>query len=230
MTGAVRRPSDAVLLRLVDQGERDRLGHFYLREHGRVTLALRGVRGGSRRFSGDVDLFSRGVASFTPGRNPNALASFDVTHAGAQVAADPIRFAIASFWAELVLATTADDDPSESGFDVLAAHLGALATSPDPERRDLLLGFQLGWFRALGHLPDLDAASLREAELPALGPVSETIAVALLAGPVGVPALSPVALREIGAVTQRLRERLTSRPLLSVGFLSQMLRTSSHSR
>ncbi|MBT9559240.1 MAG: recombination protein O N-terminal domain-containing protein [Myxococcales bacterium] len=222
----MRRPSDAVLLRLVDQGERDRLGHFYLREHGRVTLALRGVRGGSRRFGGDVDLFSRGVATFTPGRNANALASFDVAHAGGLVAADPVRFAIASFWAELVLATTADDDPCESGYDVLAGHLTALATSPESERRDLLLGFQLGWFRALGHLPDLDAASLLEAELPALGPDSETIARALLAGCADVPPLSPVALREIGAVTQRLRERLTSRPLLSVSFLSQMLRGS----
>jgi len=224
VTDAVRRASDAVLLRLVDQGERDRLGNFYLREHGRVTLALRGVRGGSRRFGGDVDLFSRGVATFAPGRNANALASFDVTHAGGRLAADPLRFAIASFWSELVLATTADDDPSETGFLVLSSHLVALAASEEPLRRDLLLGFQLGWFRTLGHLPDLDTASLREAELPSLGSESLAVAVALLSGPTDARVLPPAAVREIGAVTRRLRERVTSRPLLSVTFLSQMLR------
>ncbi len=214
---------DAIILRLVDHAEKNRVVTFFTAEHGPLAAYARNARGSKRRFGGHLDLFHRGEAEF--GRRKTGLAtltSFEVREPREGLRTDVVRFAIASFFAELVLQTTAEGDANPAQFEVLIDCLDRLATGHESERRDLILAFQLRWFDAMGNLPPLTEAGLAQARLPYLEPQPMAIARGLRAG-VDIPELDAARFTAVGALTRALRGRCLSRPLESTRFLHQVL-------
>ena len=67
--------ADAVVLRLVDHGERNRIVTLFTPEHGRVAAMARSARGKSRRFGGHLDLFHRGDAMLAHSRRQGGMST-----------------------------------------------------------------------------------------------------------------------------------------------------------
>jgi DNA repair protein RecO len=225
VTEATNDGIDGIVVRLVDHQERNRIVTLFTPHVGQVATYARGVRGSKKRFAGHVDLFNRGTAQLTRpkrGGMPN-LKSFDLTAGFEPIRQDILRFAIATFFIDVVLHTSAEGDGSPKQFEVLLTSLQTLAAGEESARRDLILAFQLQWFDAMGELPSLDLASLAEAGLPLLEDQPLAITRALLAG-VAVPDLDPARFHAVGLFTRAIRRRLISRPLKSTRFLFEMLR------
>lgn len=214
--------TDAVVLRLVDHGERARIITLYTPDSGRTAVMARGARGSSRRF-GALDLFQRGVAYLTQPRRPGGMAtlkSFEPTRTYRGIREDVVRFAAASFFTELVCVTTAAGEAAPKQHEVLVETLHHLDSAN--YFFDLILGFQLRWFSAMGELPALEDMALLQSGLPHLDDGELAVARALLAG-VSIPELDAGRFRAVGALTRAVRNRVATRPLESTRFLHQVL-------
>ena len=74
-----KRVSAAIVVRLVDYGEADRIVTLMTRDFGKVAALARGARRSGRRFGGGLGLFGVGEAQLTQRRGE--LWSFDSFHA-----------------------------------------------------------------------------------------------------------------------------------------------------
>jgi DNA repair protein RecO (recombination protein O) len=219
-----------MVLRLTDQGDRNRILTLFTVAHGRTSVAVARARGPSKRFQGKLDLFYRGVAFLARPKRANGLyrlTEFQVTEPYEALRNDLVRFASASFFIDLVLSSTAVGDASRKQFEVLASLLDQLQASEESVRRDLILSFQLQWFQTMGVLPTLDTESLRHAGLPPLDGQALAIARGLLAN-VPIPELDLERFQAVGVLTRHLRNRTIGRPLASTSFLHQMLSDAEH--
>ena len=224
----------AIVLRLIDYGEHNRIVTLYSPTLGRFGAMARGARGKSRRFGGHLDLFHVGEAQLASPRGRGArsgagrsgktgglstLTEFDAVELFEPMRLDLSRYATACFFVEMVLATTVDDDPAVAQYELLERGLREIATSARDTRPDLLLSFQLRWFDALGELPDLDDEAIESAHLPHLDPAALAIARALLGG-IAIPELDRQRFAEIGGLTRALRHRICSREFASSALLA----------
>ena len=217
--------SDGIILRRIEHGERNRIITFFTQEHGKVTAYARGARGVSKRFGGQLDLFQLGAVTFGRRRQASSMAvlsEFQIHSAYLGVRADITKFAIASFWAELALTTSADHDPAPEHFTLLCNALSALERSDVSSRRDLILGFQLRWFDSMGVLPPLDDEGLSRANLPILSERSLAIARALVQG-VSIEELDAEHADEVGSLTRSIRHGVIQKSMASAQFLHQVL-------
>lgn len=217
--------TDAVVLRLVDQGDRNRIVTLFTPSAGRTACVARGARGSKHRFGGHLDLFHRGRADLGRPRRTGGLpplSGFVVTDPYEAIRADIVRFATASFFVEIVITATAAGDANPGQFAVLVESLGALSRGEESTRRDLILAFQLRWFDAMGELPPLHPENLRQARLPHLDEQPLAIARALLSG-MEIPELDARRFRAVGGLTRAVRNRVLRKPLESTHFLYQVL-------
>ncbi|HIA02468.1 MAG TPA: DNA repair protein RecO [Myxococcales bacterium] len=216
---------DGIVLRLLDHGEKHRIVTFYTPSLGRLTAIARGARASKSRFGGHLDLFHCGQAMLKTRSNTHSMAvltGFTANLPFEKIRQDIVRFATASFWAELVFKSTAEGDASEAQYNLLLNALNCLDESEQGIRRDLILGFQLQWFFAMGVLPELDDENLHLAQLPSLDDQNLALARALLSG-MEIPELDGPLFVKVGALTRAIRERVIGRQLASVPFLFQML-------
>jgi len=209
----------------MEHGEKNRILTLFTREHGKVAVYVRGARGISKRFGGPLDLFQVGNATFGQRRRAGAmpiLQQFQTQNAHPGIRADVVKFAIASFWSELILSTTAERDVSDIQFEQICRGMEMLDSAPDGDRRDLILGFQLQWFSTMGVMPPLDEESLNRAKLPALSERGLAIARALSSG-VTITELNAHHADEVGVLTRAIRHGVVQKPLTSARFLHQVL-------
>jgi DNA repair protein RecO (recombination protein O) len=145
--------TEALILRLVDFGESDRILHLLVPEIGRLPAIAKGARRSVRRFSGTLDLFNH-VKIQVDIRRPNSLARLDQANLidpFIALRSEAARFALGCYLVEL--------------FDRLAPERGAHA---DTQR---LFSFALGALRMIAErAPDLRLRTLIELRaLDALG-------------------------------------------------------------
>jgi DNA repair protein RecO len=216
----------SVIIRLVDQGERNRIVTLLTAERGRIATIARGARGKSRRFGGHLDLFHQGKAVVSRrGRSGLAtLQKFDVQQPFEGIRQDIVKFAVASFLIELVAHTTVDESSDKSQYALVAQMLGELAQKPSAFARHVLLKFQLRWFYLLGLLPELTDEGLVNAQLTHISSDSIAVAQAYFEGRLD-DCEEDEHTADVGRLTRELRRRVLSRPLASESFLRQVLRT-----
>ncbi len=218
--------TEALILRLTDTGDTHRVASLLTRELGRLSVLARGARQSSRRFGGQLDVLQAGQAHLGRARLGAipGLTGFDVTRPWLGLRSALPKFAAACFFVELAEMTTPQGDAVHSSeeLDLVLDALDTLDASTEPVRRDLVLGFQLRWFRQHGVLPTLEPTSLSIAGLPALDDQPLAIARALSVG-VTVPELDAVRFVAVGALTRALRERIVGRPMQSLRFLHEAL-------
>ena len=102
--------TDAVVLRLQDYREVDRLAWLLTSERGRVSAIARGARRSRKRFGGHLDLFQRVRVRVSHASGTlHALADCRVEEAWPRLRTDVERYAAASFVAELAIALSQEE-------------------------------------------------------------------------------------------------------------------------
>lgn len=167
--------TEALVLRLVDTGESDRILALYTQQLGRLDVIARGARRSFKRFGGHLGLYTRIEATVdhrpTRGLQPLRSARLLEAHTGLQ--ADLTAFAVASYLAEIVLKATHPDQPDEALWGLLcgaveaasgwgaaaAASPGAAGGADAVPLEGLVHVAEAGILEALGVLPPLDVCS-----------------------------------------------------------------------
>jgi DNA repair protein RecO (recombination protein O) len=120
----------AVVLRLQDYRETDRLVWLLTAERGRVSAVARGARKSQRRFGGHLDLFQKVLVRITGGRGAlHTVQEARALDAWPRLRSDVPRYAVASFLAELASGLSREEAPDATLFGALT---GAFAGLDDP--------------------------------------------------------------------------------------------------
>lgn len=163
---------EAVVIRVRDYGDADRLVTLYSREKGKVYAVARGARRSKSRFVG-VQPFVHGAFSlFSSGGagGASSLSQFQVLSPFRVLREDLDLMAGASYIAQVIDEITAAGDPNEEVFRLLLWSLGALEKSKgalfevrDGIKADVGVGgavlriFEIKLLQYLGYRPHLDS-------------------------------------------------------------------------
>jgi len=150
----------AVVLRVVNYGESDRIVTLFGRDTGRLSALARGARKSQRRFAGGLSLCSVGSAAMRerPGAELATLERFDATESHAALGADVARMAHAAYAAELVSKLCAPRQVEPAVFDWLTAFLRLLEDEGASAER--LRVFEIGLLSHLGFGPVLASCAV----------------------------------------------------------------------
>jgi len=150
----------AIVLRVVNYGESDRIVTLFGRDTGRLSALARGARKSQRRFAGGLSLCAVGSAAVRerPGAELGTLVRFDATASHAALGADVARMAHAAYAAELVGKLCAPHQAEPSVFDWMEEFLRLL--DADGASAERLRVFELGLLSGLGFGPVLDTCAV----------------------------------------------------------------------
>lgn len=150
--------TEALVLRVVDFGESDRILHLLVPGSGRMTAIAKGARRSVRRFSGTLDLFNHLRVQFDRSR-PSAMARLDqarLIDSFDALRVDPVRFGLGCYLLELFDRLAPDGGSPADMQRLFGFALEALRTiatrEPDSRLRILL---ELRALDALGLRPQL---------------------------------------------------------------------------
>jgi DNA repair protein RecO (recombination protein O) len=158
----------AVVLRVVDHGEADRVVTLLARGHGRLAGFARGARASRKRFGGGLEpgtLVSAELSGRGGADRLLRLESVSPERAFHRVRGDLARIACAAYAVELARELIRDHEAHDDLFDLLVAYLTALDEAPAAPA--LLRAFELAALAATGFQPRLDACARCGAPLPA---------------------------------------------------------------
>jgi DNA repair protein RecO (recombination protein O) len=149
------RNSRAIVLRWRPYADSDKIATVLTEEFGKLTGIAKGAKNSRRRFPNSLEPLARVRIHFR--RKPTAHLAFLESAellASTAMLSDPLRFAYASYVAELVDQLTIDDDPVPGLYalldEALAEIEGGPATAP------FLRGFELQLLTRAGFEPQLD--------------------------------------------------------------------------
>ena len=150
--------SEALVLRVLDFGESDRIVHLLVPDSGRLTAIAKGARRSVRRFPGTLDLFNH-LRVQADSRRSHAMARLDqatLIHSFPGLRAEAPRFALGCYLLELLDRLAPEGGARRDmerlfrfaldSFEAIAAH------RPDPALRTIL---ELRALDALGLRPEL---------------------------------------------------------------------------
>lgn len=148
--------SEAIVVRVVDYGEADRVATLLLRDVGKVAALARGARRSRKRFAA-LTLFARGEAHVKEGRGELwAMESFDVRRGYPRIGLDVTKVAHGAYACELARELLPAHHPEPRAYQLLADLLTLLDEGPPPAGAAHLRIFELALLDALGFAPALD--------------------------------------------------------------------------
>ena len=150
--------SEALVLKIFDHGESDKIVTFYTSDFGKITAIAKGAKRSKKRFVGKLELFSHLHIYFADNKY-SSLVRVDEAELLSPFPAlrlDYDRFVCATLANELILNWTAEHDQDENLFNLLCWTYDKLATNtPLPT----LLLFQLHLLSLLGFHLHLSSCS-----------------------------------------------------------------------
>lgn len=148
--------AEALCLRVRDYRESSKLVTLFTCEHGLITCIARGARRPRSKYGAALDLFARSrvIYHYRDNRGLYNLSDAELLASHAALALDPARFLAAEQMAELCLRTLHPLDPHPRLYQLLAAYLPALVTTP-ADTRLLVCSFLLKAASFLGYRPEL---------------------------------------------------------------------------
>ncbi len=148
------------MLRVRNLGEADRIVTVYTQERGKLNAVARGARRIRNRLLSPTQLFTHGLYLIFRGQGLHNLSQAEIIQSGQELRDDLEKFAYASYLTELLDALTAEEDPAESIFSLLAS---ALALTAKGRLELAARAFEIRLMRELGYEPELHAClSCRE--------------------------------------------------------------------
>jgi len=168
----------AICVRHWDFSETSQTVSLFTRDHGMLRGLAKGSKRERGRFSGGIDLLTRGqvVALVKPGRELSTLTDWDLLQSFRALRERLDANCAAFYMAELVCRMILDSDPHPRVFDAFVAALGTLSTPADIV--DSLVQFQWILLDESGHRPRLRADGPRLEASPAPGPTAAVEVVA----------------------------------------------------
>ncbi len=155
MISRVKRITEAIVVRVVDYGEADRVATLLTRDAGRVAALARGARRSRKRFGGALELFGAGEAVLVEKRGELwGLESFDARRGFPHLALDVAKVAHAAYACELVRELAPDHAPEPRLYALTVEMLGLL--DGGEARAELLRAFELRVLDEVGLAPVLD--------------------------------------------------------------------------
>ncbi|MDA8124789.1 MAG: DNA repair protein RecO [Deltaproteobacteria bacterium] len=148
--------TEAIVLRLFDYGESDRIVTFSTPEFGKLRGIAKGARRSKKRFANALEPFCRLEILFSR-RNPDSLALIEgaevVSHYP-RIRADLERTLMASYLIDLTDQFLPEDKQNAALFTLLESFLGLIEAGPAPE--SLLRFFEMRLLKLAGYDPVLD--------------------------------------------------------------------------
>jgi DNA repair protein RecO (recombination protein O) len=152
--------TDALALRRTPFGETSQIVEFLTRDHGRLSLILKGVHRERSQMGGSVDLLDHARVSYFARRGSRSMALLRERHAVRHHAGLRSRedLLAAGLWlVELLQSLAPEGQAVPAMFDLATAFLEALDARPSPAQLPLIvLALEAGLLRMTGFQPVLD--------------------------------------------------------------------------
>ena len=140
------------MIRVRNLGEADRIVTLYTKERGKLNTVARGARRIRNRLLSPTQVFTHGRYLIFPGKGLHNLSQADIVHSGQAIRDDLEKFAYASYVTELLDALTAEEDPTDRIFPLLAA---TLSMGEGGRFKLAVRAFEIRLMRELGYEPEL---------------------------------------------------------------------------
>ncbi|HJV66074.1 MAG TPA: DNA repair protein RecO [Geomonas sp.] len=151
---------EAIVLRLTDYGEADRIVSLFTLEHGKLQGIARGAKKSRKRFGGALDPFAHLKIQLQQGNGLASLLSADIVGIFPGIRGDLAKIGTAAYACELVERLTPDEEASPRLFRLLYCYLERLDTAPlAPSDRRF---FAVNLLKILGYQPELDVRGVSQ--------------------------------------------------------------------
>ncbi|MEN8141007.1 MAG: DNA repair protein RecO [Thermodesulfobacteriota bacterium] len=146
----------AIVLKVLDHGESDKIVTFFTQDFGRLTAIAKGAKRSKIRFVNKLELFSHLQITFADNRfsSLKRVDAAELVNPFAPLRQNYQLFCCASLIAEILLAWLKEQDPDQRIFSLLGWTLEQLCTTSQPQTS--LLIFHLHLLSLLGFHLQLD--------------------------------------------------------------------------
>jgi DNA repair protein RecO (recombination protein O) len=147
--------SAAVILKVTDYAEFDRIVSFYTRDHGRLRGIAKGAKRSQKRFGGALEPFTHNEVDCFE-REGHGLARLEncrIINTFPAISQDIKKIAYGHYLLELVNTLTPEREKHPEIFDLLLFFLNLLSSKPP--REDILRIFEMRLTALLGYQPQL---------------------------------------------------------------------------
>lgn len=165
--------SPAVVLRVIEHGDHDKIITFFTLKQGKMSLIAKGAKKSIRRFAGILELFSvlNLVWTYGRGRGLPILQEAGVVHPFERIRTSIAKTAYASYWCELVYQWMEQGQKQPSVYKLLEHTLDEL-NAGDLSEETLQITFQLRFMVINGFRPSFGHCSTCRMPLEQFGGVS----------------------------------------------------------
>ncbi|MBJ6727819.1 DNA repair protein RecO [Geomesophilobacter sediminis] len=203
--------ADAIILRLTDYGEADRIVSFFTLQHGRISGIARGAKKSHKRFGGALEAFAYLNLQLNLGPGLATVTSTDIVSIFPAIRKELPKIGYAAYACELVERLTPEGEESPRLFRLLLRYLEWLDQAP-PSPSDRRF-FAVNLLKILGYQPELDGMGISDATALLLERAMQT-------GRFGAVVFPEAALKEADSLLDPAIAIHLERPLKSLAFLS----------
>ncbi|MFC1853759.1 DNA repair protein RecO [candidate division CSSED10-310 bacterium] len=152
------RQTDAIVLRLFNYGEADRVAHFLTEDRGIVHGFVQGARRLKSRFGGRIDLLNHGLLFYFEKSDEHlvTIQNFDLFNSFRNIKAELTHSYRAMAIAELAYLMCQQMTPDRQLYKIFLAFLKALE-APGSDSHSLLVLFEMFAIHHEGYTPPLDS-------------------------------------------------------------------------
>jgi DNA repair protein RecO (recombination protein O) len=204
--------TEAIVLRLTDYGEADRIVSLFTLEQGRISGIARGARRSRKRFGGALESFAHLRLQMHLGAGLPTLQSADILSIFLGVRGDLSKIGSAAYACELVERLTPEEEANPRLFRLLFCYLERLDLAP-PSPSDRRF-FAVNLLKILGYQPDLEVRGISVE-------TAQLLARAMQTGRFGSVVFPDIALREADLLLNPAIDLHLDRPLRSLAFLKE---------
>lgn len=204
--------TDAIVLRLTDYGEADRIVSVFTLEQGKLQGIARGAKRSRKRFAGALEPFAHLKLQLQQGSGLATLTSADIASIFPGIRGELAKIGSAAYACELVERLTPEEEANPRLFRLLYCYLERLDQSPlSPSDRRF---FAVNLLKILGYQPELE---VRGVSVEAQG----LLARAMQTGRFGAVVFPDHLLREADLLLNPAIDLHLDRPLRSLAFLKE---------
>ena len=152
--------TEAIVLRLTDYGEADRIVSLFTLEQGKLQGIARGAKRSRKRFAGALESFAHLKLQLHHGAGLATLASADILSIFPGIRGELSKIGCAAYACELVERLTPEEEPNPRLFRLLYSYLERLDLAPvSPSDRRF---FAVNLLKILGYQPELEVRGVSE--------------------------------------------------------------------
>lgn len=204
--------TEAIVLRLTDYGEADRIVSLFTLEQGKLQGIARGAKRSRKRFGGALELFAHLKLQLHLGPGLATLVSADIVSIFPGIRGELAKIGSAAYACELVERLTPDEEPNPRLFRLLYCYLERLNLAPlSPSDRRF---FAVNLLKILGYQPELEVRGVSDQ-------TARLLARAMQTGSFGSVVFPDPLLREADLLLNPAIDLHLDRELRSLAFLKE---------